>query len=856
MASSAICWPGSPAEPPRSSASWARRCRRAPSRCSAEARSAPSSTSWRFSAPASPCLSWRSERFRRSSARSREVCCAARSCGCRSPCCSPVSACSSSPSGWRRPTRRARWCSARPVTRPIGCCWDSWRGLGRTGGLGLAAFGAFLVVLTAAVVAFVLWLELAVRSAAIAAAALFLPLALVGARLAGDLALGAQARRDPRRPCALQARDRVGAGACRGVVGKLQRRLGRRRRRRPACCRCLRAVRPVEARSGRGGRRRRPSGGSRPAAGTCRPTPGYRDRRPRIGGAGGLEALAALGSKVAGGAGTAVRTSVRRHSAQGLHRRRARRSGRRRATRRGSSGPRLVSAGVFARPVAGQAPRQPIGRQRRDSAVPAPAMRRATSARSTVARWTAALPRRPSSMAERAARYQLGPRSRRGLVAGWRGGQLAAVGAGLVAGVLLLRSVGGALGALLAFARWSPSRGLRDLAARRPECRAVDAGRGVAPRRRQAGVARRGRRGRSPRSSSTRFRSVSPGRRIGVVVDSAAGTWTAAVRVGGSGFALGDEAGSGPPRSRPGPACWRGRHAKAEPFTDCSGWRVACPAASTTARYRREAPIGGRGSQLPVAARAGAPRRCGATRCSSPCPSGRRRDRLVAEVARHGRQIVEELEALERRCLAAGLEVDGVLSPSALAATIRSSFAVAGAPRGVADGWPWPLGVEESWSSIRTDATWHASTGSPNGPATGVGSGFLLPLMLEGGLRRTIAVTMAPVAPLRAVRRAEHDRTSGAADAELRRRHGFAVTARTRHEHEATTRRETELAEGHAAFRFTGYLAVTADDEAALAAACGRLEQTARTGSARAAPHVRRPGGGLHLHPADGRGCA
>ena len=99
--------------------------------------------------------------------------------------------------------------------------------------------------------------------------------------------------------------------------------------------------------------------------------------------------------------------------------------------------------------------------------------------------------------------------------------------------------------------------------------------------------------------------------------------------------------------------------------------------------------------------------------------------------------------------------------------------------------------------------------------------------MLEGGLRRTIAVTMAPLAPLRAVRRAEHDRTSVAADAELRQRHGFAVTARTRHEHEATSRRETELAEGHSAFRFTGYLAVTADDEEELAAACGRLEQVA-----------------------------
>jgi len=52
--------------------------------------------------------------------------------------------------------------------------------LGQPAGFGLAAFGGFLLVLTAAIVAFLLWLELAVRSAAVAAASLFLPLALVG----------------------------------------------------------------------------------------------------------------------------------------------------------------------------------------------------------------------------------------------------------------------------------------------------------------------------------------------------------------------------------------------------------------------------------------------------------------------------------------------------------------------------------------------------------------------------------------------------------------------------------------------------------------------------------------------------
>jgi hypothetical protein len=189
--------------------------------------------------------------------------------------------------------------------------------------------------------------------------------------------------------------------------------------------------------------------------------------------------------------------------------------------------------------------------------------------------------------------------------------------------------------------------------------------------------------------------------------------------------------------------------------------------------------------------------------------------------------MAEELRALERRCLAAGLEAEGPLSRSALGSMIRSFSALGPPPEGAADSSPFPLGVEESWSCIRTDTTWHALYWIADWPRGGVGTGFLLPLMLEGGLRRTLAVTMAPVAPLRAVRRAEHDRTSSAADAELRQRHGFAVTARARHEHEAATRRETELAEGHSAFRFTGYLAVTADDEPALASACGRLEQIA-----------------------------
>lgn len=422
-------------------------------------------------------------------------------------------------------------------------------------------------------------------------------------------------------------------------------------------------------------------------------------------------------------------------------------------------------------------------------------------------------------------RYQIGPRSRRGLVAGWRGGQLASVAAGLVIAIVLLRSAGGTDGALLAvvvvgaavaFSTWP-------LAGRSAEQWTPVVASHLA---RRLGIRRRG------PLSTLELAEVpvgATGSRIGVVLDRAKGTWTAVLRVGGTGFALGDEAerarrigawsgalaslareGSGLHRLQWVARCLPGGFDdRAEPFI---GADLGADRGIAAASYR---------SLLELAAQ-----RLWSHEVLLAISVRSSPRSLRSRGADPEARIVDALETLQHHCLSAGLEVEGVLSPPALAGVLKSTT-VAGAPEGVGDSSPWPLGVEEGWSSIRTEATWHAVYWIAEWPRTPVGGGFLLPLLLEGGLRRTMSVTMAPVAPLRAVRRAEHDRTSGAADAELRRRHGFAVSARTRNEHAATTRRESELAEGHAAFRFTGYLAVTADDEAALAVACGRIEQTA-----------------------------
>ena len=354
----------------------------------------------------------------------------------------------------------------------------------------------------------------------------------------------------------------------------------------------------------------------------------------------------------------------------------------------------------------------------------------------------------------------------------------------------------------------------------------MDAGCRVAP-----GSAKRVFRGggakRCPRSSSTKLPIGIAGKRIGIVVDGAAGTWTAAMRVGGSGFALGDEEDRA--RRRCG-MVW------------CAG-RVG-------ARRRSPSSIAMDGTLSPRWLR----RRRGARR---DCRSRSRRCQLSL-VARASR--ADALEARGSRFLVGphaspDLLGDGATTPPSGSSTssrrssggvsLRVSKSTASCrlrrllPRsGSRSQWEAHprasrtvgLGPSELRRAGRASArTGHATPciGSRSGHAAAWGAVFCCRFFSKVACRRTIAVTMAPVPPLRAARRAEHDRTSGAADAELRRRHGFAVTARTRHEHEATARREIELAEGHAAFRFTGYLAVTADDEAALAASCGHLEQAA-----------------------------
>jgi hypothetical protein len=186
--------------------------------------------------------------------------------------------------------------------------------------------------------------------------------------------------------------------------------------------------------------------------------------------------------------------------------------------------------------------------------------------------------------------------------------------------------------------------------------------------------------------------------------------------------------------------------------------------------------------------------------------------------------LLRAVGTLVRGARSAGLETAGALSAAALAAALRAAFDVEPLP------WhrsAWPLGVEERWAGVRVDGTWHATYWVSEWPRGEVGSTFLLPVLLGGTPRRTFSLTMAPRPALAAQRAAEHARTTGAADAELRRRHGFAITARARGELDAARRHEEEVALGHGTFSFSAYLSVCASSPEALEDDCRAVEQAA-----------------------------
>ena len=205
--------------------------------------------------------------------------------------------------------------------------------------------------------------------------------------------------------------------------------------------------------------------------------------------------------------------------------------------------------------------------------------------------------------------------------------------------------------------------------------------------------------------------------------------------------------------------------------------------------------------------------------------------------------LAREVATMASALADADLRVQALLDTRGLARMIREGFDPAARPGlarraaqnptspGVAPTAAWPTATHEEWDSYRADDTWHAVYWVEEWPRTPVRPDFLSGLLLGTRAARTVSVTIEPVSPLKATRQVERARANDSADDALRSRLGFLSSARRRRQAEGTERREEELADGHAECRFSGYVAVSAPDPDALEDACGEIEQHA--GSAR-----------------------
>jgi hypothetical protein len=218
---------------------------------------------------------------------------------------------------------------------------------------------------------------------------------------------------------------------------------------------------------------------------------------------------------------------------------------------------------------------------------------------------------------------------------------------------------------------------------------------------------------------------------------------------------------------------------------------------------------------------------------------GRRvRDRGASAVRR---ALVEQTERVAEGLEAAEVSVLGALSSGQLARALRTAFdpyartelaALETADRsrdGLAEENAWPLGASEAWDHYRTDGALHATYWIGGWPRVDVSPMFMDALLGRSSVVRTVAVTFEPIPPERSTREVEAAVTRDRADQELRHRFGQSETARQRQAQDATMRRESELAAGHAEVRLSGFITVSGRSRDDLRRACTEvLEHAAR----------------------------
>lgn len=138
-----------------------------------------------------------------------------------------------------------------------------------------------------------------------------------------------------------------------------------------------------------------------------------------------------------------------------------------------------------------------------------------------------------------------------------------------------------------------------------------------------------------------------------------------------------------------------------------------------------------------------------------------------------------------------------------------------------------PVAIEETWDALRSDSAHHAVLWVSEWPRTSVYPGFLAPLILTGGVQRSISIVIDPVNAVTATRQIRKKKTEYLSDATQRARIGQIEDAQQTAEYQDVLQQEADLTAGHGLLRYTALIAVTAPTRDLLDSAVAQIEQAA-----------------------------
>lgn len=194
----------------------------------------------------------------------------------------------------------------------------------------------------------------------------------------------------------------------------------------------------------------------------------------------------------------------------------------------------------------------------------------------------------------------------------------------------------------------------------------------------------------------------------------------------------------------------------------------------------------------------------------------------------------QEMATIVAALRSADLSPGDWLTPGDLAVILRSAYdpAVAGALERHGElghdlATAGPVAVTESWGSLRSDSAHHCVLWISEWPRSLVLPGFLAPLLLSPGIRRTFTLLYTPMRTDRAARDIRKKKTEYISDAAQRQKIGQIEDAQQAAEYQDVLQQEADLTAGHGVLRCTGLVTVSAGDPDALERAVAAIEQAA-----------------------------